>query len=130
MLDIQLFIGSTIVLVFEAPDNLVFNFKSGEPIRLGQPLCTLNTEQNIRLSNLVEANESSCVSTEDSDSDMEEEETKNFDQSELSDSIFLDAMAFDATIADADVINNQHGSMKTRHDNVNLISSDNSIDSI
>ena len=42
--------GSTIVLVFEAPDNLEFNFKSGDPIRLGQSLCVLNNENRYQCS--------------------------------------------------------------------------------
>ena len=87
--------GSTIVLVFEAPDNLVFNFKSGEPIRLGQALCSL---EQISSSPTQDESSEEIGSTDDDD----EEDAPN--KSTEENSLLIDTIALDAAIADADAI--------------------------
>ncbi|CAF0861589.1 unnamed protein product [Didymodactylos carnosus] len=66
--------GSTIVLVFEAPDNLVFNVKPGCHIRLGEPLCFFDKNLKI-IDNLTSG--LSAGTTEVSTSEYEDEQEEN-----------------------------------------------------
>ncbi len=39
-------LGSTIVLIFEAPDNLNFNIELGQKVRYGEPLFSIRDDKN------------------------------------------------------------------------------------
>ena len=97
-------LGSTIVLVFEAPDNLVFNFKSGEVIRLGQALCTFDTTADVNSSPLTQDPELSSLSTDDDEDSVDED--ADIDILTTEHSLLLDAAIADADdIADQELIN-------------------------
>ena len=98
--------GSTVVLVFEAPDNLVFNFKSGDPIKLGEALCAFDTRKDSR----PHDNESTILSTDDNESIAEvDDETPNADQDSLhiEEHLLVDTIALEAAIVDADAVADQ-----------------------
>jgi hypothetical protein len=102
------------VLVFEAPDNLTFNFKSGDPIRLGQALCSLDSQVNIE--QMTSDNQSS-LSTDDSESVDEDDPNSNLpmDKSDLEHSLLLETMTFDTDLIDSSELlendgNDEHNS--------------------
>ena len=99
--------GSTVVLVFEAPDNLVFNFKSGDPIKLGEALCAFDTHKDTRSHD----NESTILSTDDNESiaDDDDNETPHPDQDSfhMEEHLLVDTVGLEAAIVDADAVADQ-----------------------
>lgn len=64
----QFNMGSTIVMIFEAPKNFKFNLKAGQKIRLGEPIGNLfeahkeSSVQHIMKGKKADYNKSECHS--------------------------------------------------------------------